>query len=114
MPCEIVPFSASYRVVVPGGVPESVNVHWLAAPEQLRATTLVPEMPTHFCPVWMSEIVPFGFTDHCCAGPPVQVCSTILPLDMPAHRLLIIRKAPSKVNFCSADPLQAAVFSWVP
>src|SRR5689334_10664923 len=71
-------------------------------------------MPTHFCPVWMSEIVPFGFTDHCCAGPPVQVCSTILPEDMPAHRSLMIRNAPSNLKVCSADPLQAAVFSWVP
>src|SRR5204863_9069013 len=94
--------------------PKAVNVHWLALPEQLPATTLVPDARTHFCPVWMSEIVPFGLTDHCCAGPPVQVCRTTFPPDMPAHLLLMIRKAPWKVNTWLAALEQAAVTSAVP
>src|SRR2546430_1352528 len=91
-----------------------VNVHWLAEPEQLPATTFVPEARTHFWPVWMSEMVPFGFTDHCCVGPPVQVARTTFPLDIAAQRSLMMRNAPWNMNRCSAVPSQAAVLSWVP
>src|SRR5438094_5131443 len=95
-------------------VPAGVKVRWLAAPEQLPATTLAPDARTHLCPVWISEIVPFGLTDHCCAGPPVQVCSATFPPEIPAHLLLMIRKAPWKVNCWLAALLHAAVTRAVP
>src|SRR6185369_9928770 len=63
---------------------------------------------------WMSEMVPSGLIDHCWAGPPVQVCSTIELPEMPAHLSLITRNAPWKVNRCSAPEVQAATFSVVP
>src|SRR2546430_10039989 len=76
------------------GLVDELNFHWLAEPEQLPATTLVPEARTHFWPVWMSEIVPLGLTDHCWAGPPVHLSSPPLPLDFPGHGLCISGKGP--------------------
>src|SRR5689334_7963445 len=95
--------------------PAGVNVHWLALPEQLPGTMFVPDTRTHFWPVWMSEIVPFGFTDHCWDGPPLHLARTTLLPDMAAHKLWIIRNAPSNVNrWLVAALLQAAVLSWTP
>src|SRR3569833_1152281 len=91
------------------------NVHFAASPEQLTADSDVPETRKHFLLVWMSEIeMLLRLIDHCCFGPPVQVCSSIALPFVPAQRSLMTRNAPWKEKFCAEPPLHAAVFSLVP
>ncbi len=55
--------------VVGGVIVVPLNVQLLAVPEQLPATTEVPDARKHLVLVWMSSMVPFGLTDHCWGRP---------------------------------------------